>query len=97
MARSGCHSFPAERKLIRKALLLHEELEIECFRQRDRMLQGACTTEATSVSWSRGTYSGRTGGQRGRLLLGARVPQHVQEERHAVRVVEGDVGGGTGS
>ena len=33
-------------------------------------------------------------GQRGDLLLRARLPQAVQQEGHGVRVVEGGVGGG---
>ena len=37
---------------------------------------------------------GGPAGQRGGLLVRARLPQAVQQEGHTARVVEGDVGGG---
>ena len=39
---------------------------------------------------------GGAAGQRGDLLLRARLPQAAQQPGHGARVVEGDVGGGAG-
>ena len=49
---------------------------------------------ATPCRVVEGGVGGGPGGQRGGLLVCARLPQAVQQAGHAVRVVEGGVGGG---
>ncbi len=52
------------------------------------------SSQATPSGSSRGTWAAARLGQRGDLLLRARLPQAAQQLGHGVRVVEGDVGGG---
>ena len=49
---------------------------------------------ATASGLSRGAWAAARAGQRGGLLVRARLPQAVQQAGHAARVVEGGVGGG---
>ena len=52
------------------------------------------SSAATARGSSRETWAAARLGQRGDLLLRARLPQAVQQHGHGARVVEGDVGGG---
>ena len=49
---------------------------------------------ATASGLSRATWAAARLGQRGGLLVRARLPQAAQQAGHGARVVEGDVGGG---